>query len=89
MTWNNINFKHRFVPVEVGDAKTGETRSVPMTLRLTTTWKLLRIATSEPLCLNSEGKPYWNVTTALNSAVKRVGIKNLTIYDLRHTFASR
>jgi integrase len=90
LKWGNVNLEHRLVTVEAGYSKNGEARSVPMSLRLTETLEAIKI--SDPnaaVFLNSDRKPYRNVTTAFNSAVKRAGIQDFTFHDLRHTFASR
>jgi integrase len=90
LRWNNINFDHRLVTVEAAYSKSGEARSVPMSLRLTETLRQIKIANPSSLVfLDSEGKPYRNVTTAFDSAAKRAGIQDFTFHNLRHTFASR
>lgn len=90
LSWNNINFEHRLVTVEAAYSKHGEARSVPMSLRLTQTLEPIRIsALNAPVFLNNEGKPYRDITTSFNSAVRRAGIQDFTFHDLRHTFASR
>ena len=90
LSWNNVNFDHRLVTVEAAYAKNSEARSVPMSSRLTETLLPIRMAApNAPVFLNSEGKPYRDISTAFNSAVKRAGIQDFKFYDLRHTFASR
>ena len=91
LTWNNINFDHRLVTVEAAYAKNGEARSVPMSSRLTETLLPIRILDdpNAPVFYNSEGKPYRDISTAFNSAVRRAEIEDFTFHDLRHTFASR
>jgi integrase len=91
LTWGNVNFRHQLVTVEAGYAKNSEARSVPMTSLLTETLKPIRI-NGDPkssVFRNSAGKPYRNISTAFNSAVKRARITDFTFHDLRHTFASR
>lgn len=90
LSWNNVNFDHRLVTVEAAYAKNSEARSVPMSSRLTETLLPIRMAApNAPVFLNSEGKPYRDISTAFNSAVKRAGIQDFKFHDLRHTFASR
>lgn len=90
LCWNNINFEHRLVTVEAAYSKNGEARSVPISLRLTQILEPIRIAAlNAPVFLNGDGKPYRDVTTSFNSAVRRAGILDFTFHDLRHTFASR
>ena len=90
LTWGKVNFDHRIITVESAYAKSKETRSVPMSSRLTETLLPIRIADpNAPVFLNSQGGPYRDISRSFNSAVKRAGIQDFTFHDLRHTFASR
>lgn len=90
LSWNNVNFDHRLVTVEAAYAKNSEARSVPMSSRLTETLLPIKMTDpNAPVFLNGEGKPYRDISTAFNSAVKRARIQDFTFHDLRHTFASR
>ena len=62
-----------------------------MTSFLTETLKPIRILNAPRAAVfrNSAGCPYRNISTAFNSAVKRAGITDFTLHDLRHTVASR
>lgn len=63
---------------------------MPMSSRLTETLLPIRIAApNAPVFLNSQGRPYRDVTRSFNSAVRRAGIQDFTFHDLWHTFASR
>ena len=64
---------------------------MPMSSRLTETLLPIRILDdpNAPVFFNSEGKPYRDISTAFNSAVRRAEIEDFTFHDLRHTFASR
>jgi len=91
LTWQHVDFQHRLITVEAAYAKNRETRSVPMTTVLTQTLKAIRINTDSqaPVFLNSQGKPYRNISTAFKTAVRHAGLKGVSVHTTRHTFASR
>jgi integrase len=69
----------------------GESRSVPMNNVLTETLRAVRmtaLATAHvffTLC----GEPCHSFRTAFERAVRKAGLVNFTLHDLRHIFASR
>lgn len=86
----DIDRMRGMVMVQAGSAKTREYREVPVYSALLPLLEHLMAGrdAAEPLFLNSRGKPYRSMRTALATALRNAGIKNLTPHDLRHTFAS-
>jgi integrase len=90
LTWGNVDFRNRLIRVEAGYAKNGEARGIPMNEVLTQTLQAskLRQSSGKGYC-NRKGQPYRDPDSAFATAVRRAGITDFTIHDLRHTFASR
>ena len=90
---SDIDFERRLVWIQAAYAKNGTARSVPMTKTLEVVLRRLvkysRENGSLYLFLNCHGQAYRSCRTAFEHAVKRAGIENFHLHDLRQTFASR
>jgi len=85
LKWEDIDFKQRLIFVR--NAKNNRTREIPIADILLNSLKQLNFKSQYVFCRNN-GKPWVNIRTGFEGAVKRAGIKDFTFHDLRHTFAS-
>jgi len=91
LTWQDVDFQRRMITVRASYAKNGETRSIPMTVTVTTTLRALK-GEGEPsvsVFRTHEGTPYRHIAKVFGAACRRAGLTDVTFHDLRHTFASR
>jgi len=86
LRWTSIDFERRWLTVEGGNAKTRQTRYVPLNdeaLSVLTRWREQA----------SEGPRVFEISTSFKTAwgwlLKRAQITNFRWHDLRHHFASR
>ena len=94
LTWGAINFGLR--TIEIFRAKVGLGDAIPMHPELARGLKALkrrrgRVADDEPVFLSSKGRPNFDHRWSWNKALKRAGLhrrKGLTLYSLRHSFAT-
>jgi len=91
LRWEHVDFRHHLITVEAAYAKNGETRGIPMTATLTETLRALQgeTAPSAPVFRTHEGTPYRHIAKVFGAACRRAGLTDVTLHDLRHTFASR
>jgi integrase len=86
LRWACINFDHRLLTVEGPDAKSRQTRHVPLNDEATSVLRRWREQSG------SRGRVF-NVTTSFRTtwekALNRAAIKKFRWHDLRHHFASR
>src|SRR3989338_5547161 len=87
LKWIDIDFKRNLLYLI--ETKNGERRDVPIndTVKGTLIKVLKRPESSYVFC-NERGKPYANVRTSFDTALKKAEIKDFRFHDLRHTFAS-
>jgi integrase len=84
----NVDLKNRIITVE--GTKSGYLRKIPMNSKLTETLDHVRRKNQNEFVFSDEsGKPYKSFRTALEQALKKAGIENLTFHSLRHTFGTR
>ena len=74
--------------VESGKQKTGNTREIPIGDALLSLLKKLP-RRSEYVFVNTQGRKYqYHLTERVKRLGKRIGLPNLTLHTLRHTFIS-
>ena len=91
LRWEDIDFQRKCIRVESKEdwrTKTGNTREIPIADDLVRILiKLPR--TSDYVFLNSNGKKYgFHLTERVKRLAKSIGISNMTVHALRHTFIS-
>ncbi len=88
LKWDNIDLKHGFILLD--KTKNGERREIPIndTLRHTLQGLTRRFDIPYVFYDPATGKPYQDIKRSFNTAVRRAGIKDFHLHDLRHTFAS-
>lgn len=90
LTWDDVDLSRRFVTFH--ETKNEESRSIP--LNGTAFMALANLPEREGVVFrNDKGDPWSRKTsnpmkTGYSAACRRAGIKNFTVHDLRHTFAS-
>jgi integrase len=93
LEWRRVDMLNRVVLLEACHTKTRKRRSVPLNedamsaLNCIKTWQLKRGITSEFVFAWQCGV-IRSFQTSWESVLKRAGIENFRIHDLRHTFAS-
>jgi integrase len=101
LTWNDIDFQKRRIAVDkttlqgkVGDVKTqSSVRYIDILLPLESKLKELKksMGNYDYLFLNQSKKPFYShdiLNLRFKKILKQIGIKERSIYNLRHTFAS-
>ena len=88
LKWNQADFKHGFILLEI--TKNGERREIPIndTLRATLQSITRRLDIPYLFYDPKKGKPYEDVKRSFASACRRSGLMDFRFHDLRHTFAS-
>lgn len=86
LKWENVDMLNGFV--HVGDTKTFNSRTIPMSEILKQTLASLVRRIDIPWVFHDNGKRLQSVKKAFNSACKKAGIIDFHFHDLRHTFAS-
>ena len=91
LTWANVNFHTRTLVVEGANAKSGNTRHVPLNdeaLRILKKWKS-QSKTTDLVFPGKDGKPLDNIQTSWQSTLRLAKITAFRFHDLRHHFASK
>jgi len=87
LKWIDIDFKRDLLYLI--ETKNGERREVYINETVKETlMRVLKHPHSPYVFCNKIGKPYANVRTSFDAALKRAGITDFRFHDLRHTFAS-
>ena len=85
LEWPEVDMRRK--EFTLPKTKNGETRMIPMTPDVHTTfselWKDRRLDTNRVFLY--KGKPWKNPRTAFAAACRRAGISGLRLHDLRHT----
>jgi len=88
LRWSNIDMKNRIIMIR--KTKNNEMRMIPINNTLYYELKTIGAQSNgQYVFTNQNGKPYGDVKTGFNAALRRAGIKDFRFHDLRHTFASR
>ncbi len=91
LRWEDIDFERKYIRVESKEdwrTKTGNTREIPITDDLVEILNKLP-RTSDYVFLNSNGRKYgFHLTERVKRLAKSIGISNMTVHALRHTFIS-
>lgn len=91
LKWKDIDFKRKYITIESKEdwrTKTGNTREIPITDDLVEILNKLP-RTSDYVFLNSKGRKYgFHLTERVKRLAKSIGISDMTVHALRHTFIS-
>lgn len=94
LEWNRVDLERKQLLFEARHNKSRRRQTVPLNLDAVAAlmklrkWQVIN-APETPWVFGSEsGKPITTFKTAWTSALKRAGIDDFRIHDLRHTFAS-
>jgi integrase len=94
LEWSRVDFVHRQFLLEARHTKARRRRTVPLNdaaldaLRHMEAWRQGHGLVSSWVFGYDEGKRIASFKTAWTAALRRAGIENFRIHDLRHTFAS-
>lgn len=94
LQWTEVDLQRRRVVFV--DTKNGESRGVPLNADAFVALANLPCR-DDQVFLTPAGKPYYNsggrggspIKTAFRGALRRAGLRNIRVHDLRHTFASK
>jgi len=90
LTWDRVDLDRGFIKLGGRDTKTGESRLVPMTQSthgmLKDLSKVRSLVTNRVFLYN--GKGLGEIKTAVKSAIRRAGIQDFRLHDLRHCAAT-
>jgi integrase len=94
LTWSAVDLHHKLLTVIATNAKSGNTRHVPLNaeaLDVLTAWKARqqKPAADALVFPGSDGRRMKRIDTAWDSLMKTAGIKKFRFHDCRHHFASR
>jgi integrase len=85
--WEHIDFTRRLLFVTHSKTAGGESREIPLTIRL---YDLLSaVRQKEGTVFLFKGRPLRRIKTAWAAAIRRAGIRYYRFHDLRHTFNTR
>jgi len=91
LKWKDIDFKRKYITVESKEdwcTKTGNTREIPVGDDLVGILNKLPRA-SDYIFLNSNGRKYgFHLTERVKRLARGIGISDMTVHALRHTFIS-
>ncbi|MBA7622771.1 Tyrosine recombinase XerD [subsurface metagenome] len=87
LKWKNVDFERSLITIE--ETKNDSVRRIPINDFLKEILLNLESRnTNEYVFLNIHKRPYSDIKTAWQKAIKKAGIKDFRFHDLRHTFAS-
>ena len=87
LRWNRVDLKAGFIRLRAEDTKTGEGRAIPLNNVLTDILKhcIRHLHHDYVFTHNNEQVKYSKLRYHFEKAVKKAGIEDFTIHDLRHT----
>jgi integrase len=88
---HKVGFARSAIRGEEGPTKSGRVRYVPLTPELEAALRASRHLKSQLVFCRQDGKPLtlWQLHTALETACRRSGLREVRWHDLRHSFASQ
>lgn len=90
LTWDRVDLEGGFIKLAGRDTKTGEARLVPMTPPIQQMLKELSrvrsLVTSRVFLY--EGKPIGEIKTAVKTGIRKAGLQDFRLHDLRHCAAT-
>lgn len=94
LTWSAVDLHHKLLTVVATNAKSGNTRHVPLNTEafdVLTAWKerQKKPAADALVFPGSDGRRMKRIDTAWDSLMRTAGIKKFRFHDCRHHFASR
>jgi integrase len=91
LNWKDIDFRRKYITIESKEdwrTKTGNTREIPVGDDLMEILNKLP-RTSDYVFINSNGRKYgFHLTERVKRLAKNIGIADMTVHALRHTFIS-
>lgn len=90
MTWDRVNMKEGYFSLTPKDTKTGEPRHVYFNGEVRSILERLGKvrSLSHNFVFTFKGKPLKSIKVCLGRALKKAGITNFRLHDLRHTFTT-
>lgn len=92
LKWRNINFELRQLAVEGANAKSRNTRYIPLNKEALETlidWKMQTSGNSGYVFTNQNESKFTDIKTAWNRLLQEADIEDFRWHDLRHHFASQ
>ncbi len=94
LTWADVDFDVRQLTVRGKNAKSAQTRNVPLNTeanRVLTTWRDLHLPVTPEHCVfgRKEGEAMTRIDNAWDTVRKLSGLADFRFHDCRHHFASR
>lgn len=88
LTWDRVDFERRIIDLRVDDGKWRKGRAVvPMNHALTAVLSVAHEARLSEYVVEFGGGPVKSIRKGFSSAVRRAGLKDVTLYTLRHSAA--
>jgi integrase len=91
LQWHDVDLERRLLTVRGEDAKTGQTRHVPLNSEaaaVATVWKSISEADGHVFGSSDNSKPLSYIRKAWTGVLEAAGVVSFRFHDLRHTFAS-
>lgn len=92
LQWTDVNFERKILTVEATNAKSKQTRHIPLNkeaLKTLQDWKNMIGDMYDLAFPNEKGKPFNNVKSSWTKLLKDAAIQKFRWHDMRHHFASK
>jgi len=94
LTWGDVDFEIRQLTVRGANAKSAQTRNVPMNTEATqvlTAWRQIHLPAPSLDCVfgHRDGEPMTRIDNAWDTVKEMAGLPDFRFHDCRHHFASR